>query len=506
MPFLTQTKTNWKFIAIVAVLAVIVGAGIWGYLQTIEVVEGPVVEELPVEKPVINPVAEYFEGAELQYEGEDQKENIVTSLNDILSLSEEELQQRRYKDYEGKENQWDLPTLIYRHFVPAWPGVTLGDDFFHDVKLEEAQKQVEQILIEITEESSVEEPEEEKYIKILFPSGGEQLTTGNQYVISWEAENVERVRIRLTEHKGAPRRYQTERLFALDVPTKDGKNSYVWDIPADLPPSEYVLFIDSDDGSPWVSDFSDGYFMISNSLSVQEKEEMLRQMIKGEFEIAGNEIIFSAPEVYYFDSLYLDKIIKGSFAAPDTREHLFVLQARTHKVTVLVLGFFDEGRNFISSPLELVLFADPDWYLGDFPHIIAGLFAEIETYSCQGVTYVLGIAGGCPNGGWCSVTKSSLFGVENSEVGVLQDVFKTILDMKEYDGGPWPEFYLETEKDKVLIYDWVMVDDNFECIAPECLGEGVFGMGSRNGHKAVLIYFGKLLLDDSVCGFIEKPE
>ena len=36
MPFLTQDQTNWKFIAIVAALTVIVGAGIFGYLRTME--------------------------------------------------------------------------------------------------------------------------------------------------------------------------------------------------------------------------------------------------------------------------------------------------------------------------------------------------------------------------------------------------------------------------------------------------------------------------------------
>ena len=36
MPFLTQAKTNWKFLLIVIVLAIIVGGGIWGYLQMTE--------------------------------------------------------------------------------------------------------------------------------------------------------------------------------------------------------------------------------------------------------------------------------------------------------------------------------------------------------------------------------------------------------------------------------------------------------------------------------------
>jgi hypothetical protein len=33
MPFLTKEKTNWKYILIISVLAVIVGRGILGYLR-----------------------------------------------------------------------------------------------------------------------------------------------------------------------------------------------------------------------------------------------------------------------------------------------------------------------------------------------------------------------------------------------------------------------------------------------------------------------------------------
>ena len=36
MPFLTQGKTNWKFLLIVVVLAVIAGGAIWGYLRMTE--------------------------------------------------------------------------------------------------------------------------------------------------------------------------------------------------------------------------------------------------------------------------------------------------------------------------------------------------------------------------------------------------------------------------------------------------------------------------------------
>ncbi len=94
----------------------------------------------------INPVTEYLKGIELQYETEIQKESIIVALNDILKLSSEQLKEKRYKDYTSEEDQWDLPTLIYRYFVPDRQGKSLGDNFYYDVKSEEVQKQIKQIL------------------------------------------------------------------------------------------------------------------------------------------------------------------------------------------------------------------------------------------------------------------------------------------------------------------------------------------------------------------------
>ena len=97
-----------------------------------------------------NPVAEYFENAELQYEGEVQKENILTALEDILRLPEDELRTRRYKDYTGKDDAWDLPTLIYRHFVPD-EQKNLGDNFYEDVKTKEMQEKIERMIAQLRE-------------------------------------------------------------------------------------------------------------------------------------------------------------------------------------------------------------------------------------------------------------------------------------------------------------------------------------------------------------------
>ncbi len=93
-----------------------------------------------------NPVADYLRGAELQCEGEAQKANIIAALNDALTLPGDSLAARRYKDYQGREGQWDLPTLLYRHFVPDHVGATLGKRFYRDVKAKEAQEVIRQIV------------------------------------------------------------------------------------------------------------------------------------------------------------------------------------------------------------------------------------------------------------------------------------------------------------------------------------------------------------------------
>lgn len=93
-----------------------------------------------------NPVVNYLENADFQCENEGQEENVITALKDILNLSEKELQTKRYRDYTGKPDQWDLPTLIYRHFVPDKEGRTLGKSFYHDVKTSEGQEIVKEIL------------------------------------------------------------------------------------------------------------------------------------------------------------------------------------------------------------------------------------------------------------------------------------------------------------------------------------------------------------------------
>ena len=81
-----------------------------------------------------NSALTYLENAEVQYSEESEKQNIVNALDDVLTLSPQQLAAKRYPDYSGNEQQWDLRTLFERYFVPEEQGRTLGDDFYEELK------------------------------------------------------------------------------------------------------------------------------------------------------------------------------------------------------------------------------------------------------------------------------------------------------------------------------------------------------------------------------------
>ncbi len=93
-----------------------------------------------------NAVVSYLDKAELQYEGEAQKANIVDALNDALHFQPDILRAKRYADYEGNEHVWDLHDVIVHHFVPSSQKKTLGPHFYQDITSEEGRKKVAEIL------------------------------------------------------------------------------------------------------------------------------------------------------------------------------------------------------------------------------------------------------------------------------------------------------------------------------------------------------------------------
>lgn len=81
-----------------------------------------------------NPVLEYLNNSQLKFDNKVQRDNVKEAMMDILTLDKQYLEERRYKDFDGTEGKWDLKMLIENHFIPNKPGLTLGDDFYSDVK------------------------------------------------------------------------------------------------------------------------------------------------------------------------------------------------------------------------------------------------------------------------------------------------------------------------------------------------------------------------------------
>ena len=70
-------------------------------------------------------------------------------MNDILELPAQELEKKKYRDYKGNENIWDLPTLFTRHFVPDSAGKTPGTNFYNEIKSAAVQARIKELITEL---------------------------------------------------------------------------------------------------------------------------------------------------------------------------------------------------------------------------------------------------------------------------------------------------------------------------------------------------------------------
>jgi len=360
-------------------------------------------------------------------------------------------------------------------------------------------------------EEKAEDPTEEevieRHIKVLYPNGGEEFTAGESLIISWEAENVEKIDIILSEKRNDRAIYlPPQRYIARDfILTRE--NQYQWVIPEDLPSSKYALSISSGDGRSRTGDSSEDYFTISGTLSIQDKEVMLKQLIVGgEFDLSGNNILFSetSQAICQTETLYLYKIFKGPFTAPHNQEYIFVLGFVGHKYQSFFLGIFDKDKNLVSSPININKLHESTFYYEHFLN-------DIEAYFCQDINHIFVYGGGCPTGGWCSM-RANLYRFENGEFQVFQNINKTVGDMKGISEGTdlfWFEreglfdtLHLEIEKDKILVYEWGIVDEDFDCVAPDC----IYMYEGGHGYKVIMEYFTTLFWDENECKFIEKAE
>jgi len=97
--------------------------------------------------------------SEIQYETDEQKRIIINVLNDMLSLSSEELKNKKYPNYSNQIDTWDLPTVIERYFVPNNDTLLFEEDFYSNIKTNEVQEIIKDLIVHLKTDNKKEEVE-----------------------------------------------------------------------------------------------------------------------------------------------------------------------------------------------------------------------------------------------------------------------------------------------------------------------------------------------------------
>ena len=89
-----------------------------------------------------NPVLKYIKNSQITFSNKMQRDVVKEAMFDILTLDKNYLEERRYKDSNGRDSTWDLRQVVQNYFVPNKPGVSLGDDFYSDVKADSVMVEI----------------------------------------------------------------------------------------------------------------------------------------------------------------------------------------------------------------------------------------------------------------------------------------------------------------------------------------------------------------------------
>ena len=234
---------------------------------------------------------------------------------------------------------------------------------------------------------------------------------------------------------------------------------------------------------------------VSSSLSKQDKEKMLRQMLKGNFSMKENEIISSSLRPGL--SLSLEKIIENSFINAYANEYLFIVELSgfssaggfVHKF----LGVFDESKNLVSLPINISEDTISENIFSVNSHF-GGDFVDFGFYPCQGINYIFTTSGWCPNNMVCGNEESKL-------MQLLKGQFKTVQEFSYPRKETTREqniYILVPEEKSIAVYKWGLgVGESYICLKPECIEYSSLDGG------AALMFSQRIYFDSQVCRFKE---
>jgi hypothetical protein len=99
-----------------------------------------------------NTVVTFLQGAEQQWETQEQGREIEKALNDMLALKPDELRNRRYANYQMQPGAWSIIELLHRYFVSRGP-VYLDENRFYQDMTDPAAKAVIRQHVQVVKES-----------------------------------------------------------------------------------------------------------------------------------------------------------------------------------------------------------------------------------------------------------------------------------------------------------------------------------------------------------------
>jgi hypothetical protein len=88
----------------------------------------------------------YLKNSELQYETYLQKDILEGVFSDILKLPISKLKEKKYPDYTGSKDQWDISQVFLRYIVPDSLNKSLRENFYEELKTDTVQAIIQRML------------------------------------------------------------------------------------------------------------------------------------------------------------------------------------------------------------------------------------------------------------------------------------------------------------------------------------------------------------------------
>lgn len=227
------------------------------------------------------------------------------------------------------------------------------------------------------------------------------------------------------------------------------------------------------------------------NISLLKKENMLKQIFKEtSCIVSGDSAILNYSGLEY--NFNIDEVISSSFSAPQKNEKLFSLKrsGSNYRDNSIIFALFDENQNLLST-------YEKDEYSCVLPDLNSHYMRTGYLYcDTTKISYIVGIEGGCTNGGVCGDGNPKLLQFKNGKFIEIQNV-NTLLPKEEEN----PIYLYSMDKNSISVYRWNFnLKSNFECIKPLCMDEYEY-KNWNEGKTAAPIFLKKLNFNNQTCQF-----